>query len=208
MLFETAIHRIDLDLTLGREADLPVHVAVEGIDEQLENLPFVARWNGEGAGCGGGPDARIRRHHADGSWRVRLEADGRWWDRGSDGADVVAEAGAVVLLLFLVGRPAADVAVRGDRALLDRWLAATAFLGDLVASDPRPSAQQQEARMVAAPAYSGARATNPGGGAGSSMRVTSRPRSASRFTYRLSGRRTKASRTPASTSSSDSSSSR
>ena len=33
----------------------------------------------------------------------------------------------MVLLLFLVGRPAADVAVRGDRALLDRWLAATAF---------------------------------------------------------------------------------
>ena len=83
----------------------------------------TARW----AGCGGGPDARFAATDADGSWRVRLEADGWWWDRGSDGGDVVAEAGAVDLLLFLVGRPAADVAVRGDRALLDRWLAATAF---------------------------------------------------------------------------------
>jgi hypothetical protein len=27
----------------------------------------------------------------------------------------------------MVGRPIPDLAVRGDRALLDRWLAATAF---------------------------------------------------------------------------------
>jgi hypothetical protein len=57
---------------------------------------------------------------------VRLEADGWWWDRGSDG-DVVAEAGAVDLLLLMVGRPVADLVIRRDRALLDRWLAATAF---------------------------------------------------------------------------------
>ena len=165
MLFETAIHRIDLDLTLGREADLPVHVAVEGIDEQLENLPFVARWNGEGVAAGQTLDRRHRRGRVLArAWRPTWP-----WDR-LDGGDVVAEAGAVVLLLFLVGRPAADVAVRGDRALLDRWLAATAFL--LVPGPAALRPQQQEARMVAAPAHSGARATNPGGGAGSSMRVS------------------------------------
>jgi hypothetical protein len=41
--------------------------------------------------------------------------------------DVVAEAAAVDLLMLMVGRPVPDLAVRGDRALLDRWLAATAF---------------------------------------------------------------------------------
>ena len=127
MLFETAIHRLDLNLTLGRAPDLPVGVAVEGIDEQLENLPFVARWNGAvGRLRGGGETLGFAATDADASWRVRLEADGWWWDRGSDG-DVVAEAGAVDLLLLMVGRPVADLVIRGDRALLDRWLAATAF---------------------------------------------------------------------------------
>jgi uncharacterized protein (TIGR03083 family) len=128
MLFETAIHRIDLDLTLGRAPDLPVGVAVEGIDEQLENLPFVARWNGEvGRLRGAGETLGFTATDAPASWRVRLEPDGWWWDRGSDGGDVVAEAVAVDLLLLMVGRPVPDLAVRGDRALLDRWLAATAF---------------------------------------------------------------------------------
>jgi uncharacterized protein (TIGR03083 family) len=128
MLFETAIHRLDLDLTLGRTADLPVGVAVEGIDEQLENLPFVARWNGEvGRLRGAGETLGFAATDADASWRVRLEPDGWWWDRGTDGGDVVAEAEGVDLLLLLVGRPVADLAVRGDRALLDRWLAATVF---------------------------------------------------------------------------------
>jgi uncharacterized protein (TIGR03083 family) len=128
MLFETAIHRIDLDLTLGRAADLPVGVAVEGIDEQLENLPFVARWNGEvGRLRGAGETLGFTATDAAASWRVRLEPDGWWWDRGSDDGDVVAEAGAVDLLLLMVGRPVPDLAIRGDRALLDRWLAATAF---------------------------------------------------------------------------------
>jgi len=128
MLFETAIHRIDLDLTLGRAPDLPVGVAVEGIDEQLENLPFVARWNGEvGRLRGAGETLGFSATDADASWRVRLEPDGWWWDRGSDGGDVVAEAGAVDLPLLMVGRPVPDLAARGHPALLDRWLAATAF---------------------------------------------------------------------------------
>jgi uncharacterized protein (TIGR03083 family) len=128
MLFETAIHRLDLDLTLGRPADLPVSVAVEGIDEQLENLPFIARWNGEVAKLRGrGETLGFTARDADASWRVRLEPDGWWWDRAADDDDVVAEAGAVDLLLLMVGRPAPELAVRGDRGLLDRWLAATAF---------------------------------------------------------------------------------
>jgi hypothetical protein len=128
MLFETAIHRLDLDLTVGRPVALAVDVAVEGIDEQLENLPFVARWNGElGKLRGQGETLGFTPRDADASWRVRLEPDGWWWDRGSDDDDVVAEAPAVDLLLLMVGRPIPDLTVRGDRRLLDRWLAATAF---------------------------------------------------------------------------------
>jgi uncharacterized protein (TIGR03083 family) len=128
MLFETAIHRLGLDLTLGRPADLPLRLAVEGIDEQLENLPFVARWNSEvGKLRGQGATLRFTAPEAGASWRVRLEPGGWWWDRGSDDEAVTADASAVDLLLLMVGRPAPSLVVRGDRALLDRWLAATAF---------------------------------------------------------------------------------
>jgi uncharacterized protein (TIGR03083 family) len=128
MLFETAIHRLDLDVTLGRPADLPSRVAVEGTDEHFANLPFVARWNGEVARLRGrGERLGFTATDAGASWRVRLDPNGWWWDRGSNGEDVVAEATAVDLLLLMVGRPVPDLVVRGDRALLDRWLAATAF---------------------------------------------------------------------------------
>jgi uncharacterized protein (TIGR03083 family) len=128
MLFETAIHRLDLDQTLGRPADLPVAVAVEGIDEQLENLPYVARWNGEVAKLHGrGETLAFAARDADTSWRVRLDSDGWWWDRGRGDDDMVADATALDLLLLMVGRPARDLVVRGERALLERWLAATAF---------------------------------------------------------------------------------
>ena len=62
--------------------------------------------------------------------------------------------------------------------------------------------------MVAASAYSWARARKPGGGAGSSMRTTGMPLAASALTYRDSGRWMKGMKTPFSTSSIDSSSTR
>jgi uncharacterized protein (TIGR03083 family) len=128
MLFETAIHRIDLDLTRGRAAELPPGVAVEGIDELLENLPFVARWNDQVATLRGrGEMLGFAATDASASWRVRLEAGGWWWDRGREDHDVTVEAGALDLLLLMVGRPVPGVAVRGETALLDRWLSATAF---------------------------------------------------------------------------------
>lgn len=128
MLFETAVHRIDLDLTLGTPPDLPVEVAVEGIDEQLENLPFVGRWNAEVAKLRGvGETIGFVARDATASWRVRLDPTGWWWDRAAGDDDATAEATALDLLLLLLGRPAPGVRVSGDRALLDRWLAATAF---------------------------------------------------------------------------------
>ena len=129
MLFETAIHRLDLDLTLRSSPDLPAGLAVEGIDEQLENLPFVARWNSEVAKLrGNGETLGFAAPDADAFWRLRLDPGGWWWDRAAaHNANVMVEGTALDLLLLLVGRPAPAVEVSGDRALLDRWRAATAF---------------------------------------------------------------------------------
>jgi uncharacterized protein (TIGR03083 family) len=42
MLHETAIHRVDAELALGRTPEMDTAVAVDGIDEFLENLPSAA----------------------------------------------------------------------------------------------------------------------------------------------------------------------
>ena len=127
MLFETAVHRIDLDVTLSAAPDLPVDVAAEGIDEQLENLPFVGRWNPKAAQLRGVGETIAFVASDSGSWRVRLEPAGWWWDRARGDDEVTAAGTALELLLLLLGRPAPAITVSGDRALLDRWLAATAF---------------------------------------------------------------------------------
>ena len=62
--------------------------------------------------------------------------------------------------------------------------------------------------MAAAWAYSNARARNPSGGAGSTIRSSTRPCSASALTYRDSGRCTKRMNTPCSTCSTESCSTR
>jgi uncharacterized protein (TIGR03083 family) len=127
MLFETAVHRIDLEVTLGAAPDLPVEVAAEGIDEQLENLPFVGRWNPKVAQLRGVGETIAFVASDSGSWRVRLDPAGWWWDRAAGDDDVTAAGTALELLLLVLGRPAPGISVSGDRALLDRWLAATAF---------------------------------------------------------------------------------
>ena len=62
--------------------------------------------------------------------------------------------------------------------------------------------------MLAASAYSSARARKPGGGAGSSMCPSTRPLAAMALTYRDRGRWMKGMNTPCSTSSTVSSSTR
>ncbi|MFH9085683.1 maleylpyruvate isomerase family mycothiol-dependent enzyme [Streptomyces sp. NPDC017673] len=141
MLCETLVHRVDAERAVGREPDLDPVLAADGVDEFLVNLPYaglfapgVTKLRGDGetvaflcTGPGGAAGER---------WRVRLDADGfrllppTGGDAGSEPETVAVRGEAADLLLLLYGRrsyqePVFDVS--GDRTVLDRWFAHTAF---------------------------------------------------------------------------------
>jgi uncharacterized protein (TIGR03083 family) len=129
MLFETVVHRCDAELTLdGTATPIDPLVAVDGIDEFLENLPYTARWNAGIAELRADEPWTVgfRASDTGDAWRVRVEANGWFWERDADDADAVVDATAHDLVLWLQGRPV-SVAVSGDGAKLERWRAATVF---------------------------------------------------------------------------------
>jgi uncharacterized protein (TIGR03083 family) len=131
MLHETTVHRADAEWTVGAEPEVDAGVAIDGIDEFLENLtksrsaaPKIASLTGESTGT-------IALTAGDASWLVTLGADGFTWRRCDaviTPADVTVRAAADDLLLFVYGRrTAADprVETAGSAALLEGWTRAS-----------------------------------------------------------------------------------
>lgn len=136
MAHETAVHRADAELAAGLRPTFPPDLAADAIDEWLGFL------------CGPAPEEQDRRlealpdgtvlhvHATDnglggaGEWIVRREDSRVLVEHGHGKGDVAVRGPAGSLLLVLVRRVPPDdpqVQVLGDRALLDRWLAATPF---------------------------------------------------------------------------------
>ena len=131
MLLETVVHRADAELALGRAVDIDPPVAVDGIDELLENLPHAAYCApGVARLKGAGESLHWHATDAGGEWTIVLEADGFTWSRGHKKASVAVRAPAADLLLMAYGRrsPKDDVfEVLGDRSVLEMWLANSAL---------------------------------------------------------------------------------
>ena len=132
MLFETIAHRCDLEITFGRRPVVDPERAVDGVDEFLTNLPFTARWNDQIRTLTGDRSSLVFRSEDVGrAWRIRIGSNGWWWDRpdGDDAgaASVTVDATVTDVFLLLQGRPAPSASIDGEHAVLDRWLAATAF---------------------------------------------------------------------------------
>jgi uncharacterized protein (TIGR03083 family) len=127
MLFETAIHRLDLALTLGVPPVLDAATAVEGMDELLDNLRYAARWSRDIATLTGEGRLLYRASDTGHAWRISLTANGWFWDRGEADADVRVTGPVLDLVLLIHGRPAPGATVEGDDALYKRWTTATAF---------------------------------------------------------------------------------
>lgn len=132
MLFETIAHRCDLDITFGRTPVIDPERAVDGVDEYLTNLPFTARWNDQIRSIGGERASLLLiSGEVDRAWRIRIGSNGWWWDRpaidDAGASSVTIRANATDVFLLLQGRPASSASIDGDSAVLDRWLAATAF---------------------------------------------------------------------------------
>lgn len=129
MAHEALVHRADAAMALGQTIDISPSVAVDGINEFLENLPAAgvsfAPSVTELAGNGETLHLHATDADGDGEWMITLTTDGFTWGHGHSKGDVAARGRAADLLLLLYGRADAhDERFErfGDSALLDRWL--------------------------------------------------------------------------------------
>lgn len=126
MVHETTVHRVDAELTAGAEPSIDNEVAIDGVDEFLDNLPkaayFAPRVNEL---RGDGEQLTFRCSDADVSWRIRLSPDVFAWEHTDRDAKAGVEGTAADLYLLAWGRrdPADEsrFKVRGDRALIEFW---------------------------------------------------------------------------------------
>jgi uncharacterized protein (TIGR03083 family) len=137
MAHETLVHRADAQLAAGAEPEpvIAAEVAADAIDEWLMLL----------SGGLGNADERAKAlpagvvlhiHATDdelggrGEWMIRREAGGLTVEPGHGKGDAALTGPAASLLLVLMRRrPVSDpaVTVYGDSAVVDGWLASTAF---------------------------------------------------------------------------------
>jgi uncharacterized protein (TIGR03083 family) len=116
---ETAVHRVDAQLSVGDAEPVDTPLAVDGIDELFDLLPF---WPSAGRVRGNGETLHFHCTDADGEWLVRLEPDRADVTREHAKGDVAARGTASDLLLFVYGRvPPERLDVFGDAALLTHW---------------------------------------------------------------------------------------
>jgi uncharacterized protein (TIGR03083 family) len=137
MAHETLVHRADAQLAAGAEPEpvIDAEIAADAIDEWLTLLI---------AGILGTADSRITAlpaaalhlHATDdglggrGEWMIRHDTEGLGVEQGHGKGDAALSGPAASLLLVLMRRrPVSDpaVTVYGDGAVLDGWLANTAF---------------------------------------------------------------------------------
>jgi uncharacterized protein (TIGR03083 family) len=127
MAHETGMHRADAEAALGRGPSFEATIAVDGIDEFLENLPHAASFVPSVKELrGNGESIHFHCTDAEGEWLIELHPDGFHWQHGhGKGSAAVRGAASDVLLLIYGRKKHADGAfeVFGDAAVLDRWFA-------------------------------------------------------------------------------------
>jgi uncharacterized protein (TIGR03083 family) len=138
MTHETLVHRADAQLAAGAEPEpvIEAEVAVDAIDEWLTLLTggilgSARDWTKAlPAGAGLHIHATDDELGGRGEWMIRHDAAGLGVEPGHGKGDAALTGPAVSLLLVLMRRrPVSDpaVTVYGDSAVVDRWLASTAF---------------------------------------------------------------------------------
>lgn len=130
MAHETAVHRWDAQSALGTQNALRADVAIDGIDERLENLTPSMKFNPAGAEalCGTGETVHFHATDAEGEWLLRFEPNGVVVSREHAKGDVAVRGPASDLLLYLNGRRELEgLEVFGDPGVLDAHAAMRSF---------------------------------------------------------------------------------
>jgi uncharacterized protein (TIGR03083 family) len=134
---ETLVHRADAQLAAGAEPEpvIDAEVAADAIDEWLTLLADGILGNSDGRTEALPAGAGLHIHATDaglggGEWTIRHDAGGLTVEPCHGRGDAALTGPAVSLLLVLMRRrPVSDPAltVYGDSAVVDGWLASTAF---------------------------------------------------------------------------------
>ena len=138
MAHETLVHRADAQLAAGAEPEpvIEAEVAADAIDEWLMLLTGGNVGNAGERTKALPAGAGLHIHAADdglggrGEWMIRHDAGGLTVEPGHGKGDAALTGPAASLLLVLMRRrPVSDpaVTVSGDSAVVDGWLASTAF---------------------------------------------------------------------------------
>jgi uncharacterized protein (TIGR03083 family) len=130
MAHETTIHRWDAESAPGEQAPVAAALAVDGIDERLENLVPSMEFNPAGSGALAGTGETIHLHctDLDGEWLLRFAPDGFTFSREHAKGDLAVRGPAGDLLLWLVGRRSLDgLDTFGDTAVADTHAAIRTF---------------------------------------------------------------------------------
>lgn len=137
MAHETAVHRADIELALGRQFTLDADLAADAISEWLSvlSLPQALEYRPELAELRG--DGQILHLHSTdpglgeaGEWVVRRTPSGPVWEHGHSKGDVAVRGPVVSLLLVMMRRMSpsdASISVLGDAGVLEHWLEHTRF---------------------------------------------------------------------------------
>jgi hypothetical protein len=128
MLHETTVHRCDAELALAVPTPVDPAIAVDGIDEFLDNLPYTANFApGVRSLRGDGQRLRLGCPDPHEVWTITLHEDGFTWSHTTRGgpvnAGVVADACDLYLLVWgRVGLDDPRVEAAGDQDLLRHWV--------------------------------------------------------------------------------------
>ena len=131
MVHETIAHTADAQLATGVAPVIDAPVAIDGIDELLDNLPTALYFAPNVAELrGSGESIHVHCTDSDGEWMIELEPAGFHWEHAHSKGTVAVRGTAADLFLLLYGRYAAGderFTRFGDTALLDRWLTNSAL---------------------------------------------------------------------------------
>jgi uncharacterized protein (TIGR03083 family) len=119
MAHETSVHRWDGQRAAGEPEPFDGALAVDGIDEHLDNLRFIL--NDEGL-AGAGETLHLHCTDREGEWLLRRTGSGLEVTREHAKGDVALRAAASDLFLLVLGRtPAEEAAVFGDPEAYETW---------------------------------------------------------------------------------------